>query len=312
VAAGSAFKFKPDPFTFTLMTQRTRQLPDWLKAPLPGGEKYLRLKSLVREHGLHTVCESASCPNRGECWNSGTLTLMILGGSCTRACRFCDVPTGKMNPPDSSEPEQVAEMLSRLDLKHAVITSVDRDDLPDGGAGHWVETLKRIREACPQLKVEALIPDFGGEVKWIAKVCEAAPDVLAHNVETVPTLQASVRPQCSYAWSLKTLTVSAQDYGLLTKSSMMLGLGEKKEEVVRTLDDLRATGTRMLTLGQYLRPTLKHLEVVEYVHPDVFAEYKEIGEAMGLKVESGPRVRSSYLADRQTAEFFLIGDERNS
>jgi len=280
--------------------KRSRQLPDWLKTSLPGGENYLRLKSLVRGLSLHTVCESASCPNLGECWNSGTLTLMILGDTCTRSCRFCDVPTGRLRPPDPSEPERVARMLARLDLRYAVITSVDRDDLADGGAGHWAETIRQVRAACGGMKIEALIPDFRGEARDIETVCGSGPDILAHNVETVASLQSTVRPQCRYAWSLDTLR-RASATGLVTKSSLMLGLGEKKDEVVKTLQDLAAAGCRLVSIGQYLRPSPWHMEVVEYVHPDVFAEYKALGEAMGLAVEAGPLVRSSYRADRQAA-----------
>ncbi|MFQ5451256.1 MAG: lipoyl synthase [Nitrospinaceae bacterium] len=282
------------------VTRRVRRLPDWLKVSLPRGEKYFRLKSLVREYALHTVCESASCPNIGECWDSGTLTLMILGGSCTRACGFCDVPTGRMQAPDPGEPEAAARMLAQLNLRYAVITSVDRDDLPDGGSAHWAKTLLRIREECPDLKVEALIPDFRGDPRLIGKVCESRPDVLAHNVETVASLQSGVRPQCRYQWSLNTLSVAAKKFGLVTKSGLMLGLGEKREEVIQTMKDLVATGCRILSLGQYLRPSPQHLEVVEYIHPDVFAEYQEIGRSLGLdSVEAGPLVRSSYHADMQ-------------
>ncbi len=281
------------------LNSRSR-LPAWLKTSLPSGENFFRLRSLVRKHQLHTVCESASCPNIGECWGKGTLTLMILGDHCSRACRFCDVATGQMLPPDDKEPRQVAEMLSRLSLSYVVITSVDRDDLPDGGASHWAETLQQIRKLCPDLGVEALVPDFKAEASLIEKVCAAQPDVFAHNIETVESLQKRVRPQCRYDWSLKTLTVAARQFGMITKSSMMLGHGETRQEVVQTMTDLRKTGCRMLSIGQYLQPSRSHLEVREYVHPDVFAEYKQIGEDMGFDhVESGPLVRSSFRADQQ-------------
>lgn len=280
--------------------KRQRQLPGWLKTTLPGGQNYLRLKSLVRGLSLHTVCESASCPNLGECWNAGTLTLMILGGTCTRACRFCDVPTGHLRPPDPEEPARVAGMLSELALRYAVITSVDRDDLADGGAAHWAETIRRVRVACADMKLEALIPDFRGEAGLIETVCESGPDILAHNVETVASLQAAVRPQCRYSWSMDTLRRAAR-MGLITKSGLMLGLGEKKDEVLQTMEELAQAGCRLLSLGQYLRPTAAHMEVVEYIHPDVFAEYKALGEAMGLSVQAGPLVRSSYRADLQAA-----------
>lgn len=287
---------KKDPIT---LNSRSR-LPAWLKTSLPSGDDFFRLRSLVRKHQLHTVCESASCPNIGECWGKGTLTLMILGDHCSRACRFCDVPTGQMLPPDVNEPRQVAEMLSDLNLNYVVITSVDRDDLPDGGAHHWAETLQQIHELCPDLGVEILVPDFKAEVDLIETVCLAQPDVFAHNIETVESLQKRVRPQCRYDWSLKTLAVAAQQFGRVTKSSMMLGHGETRLEVVQTMKDLRETGCRMLSLGQYLQPTRTHLEVMEYVHPDVFAEYKQIGEELGFDhVESGPLVRSSFRADQQ-------------
>lgn len=277
-----------------------KRLPDWLKTALPSGSQFFQLRSLVRQYRLHTVCESASCPNIGECWGKGTLTLMILGDHCTRACRFCDVPTGPILPPDPEEPRQVAEMLSRLNLKYVVLTSVDRDDLPDGGAGHWAETLTEVRNSCPQLGIEALVPDFKAENSLIEKVCRARPDVFAHNIETVESLQKYVRPQCGYGQSMKTLALAAQQFGRVTKSSLMLGHGETFEEVVQTLKDLRATDCRMVSIGQYLQPSRSHLEVKEYVQPEVFARLKEVGEALGFDhVESGPLVRSSYQADRQ-------------
>jgi lipoic acid synthetase len=283
----------------TPLSSRGR-LPAWLKTTLPSGENFFRLRSLVNKHELHTVCESASCPNIGECWGKGTLTLMILGDHCSRACRFCDVPTGQMLPPDGNEPMQVAQMLSRLSLSYVVITSVDRDDLPDGGANHWAQTLQQVHELCPDLGVEALVPDFKAEESLVETVCVAQPDVFAHNIETVEALQKRVRPQCRYDWSLKTLAVAAQQFGMITKSSMMLGHGETRQEVFQTMEDLRQTGCRMLSLGQYLQPSRSHLEVREYVHPDVFAEYKQIGEDLGFDhVESGPLVRSSFRADEQ-------------
>jgi lipoyl synthase len=278
-----------------------RRLPDWVKVSLPGGENYFRLKSLVRQHSLHTVCESASCPNIGECWDAGTLTIMILGDTCTRACRFCDVPTGNLLAPRQEEPQEVAEMLAKLSLRYTVITSVDRDDLKDGGAAHWAETLRAVKGRCPQMKVEALIPDFKGEIDCIQTVCEAEPDVLAHNLETVASLQAKVRPQCRYQWSLDALYFAGKKFGCITKSSLMLGLGEEKQEVIQTMRDLVDIGCNILTLGQYLRPSRQHMEVVEYLRPEVFAEYKAIGESIGLDhVEAGPLVRSSYHAEKQS------------
>lgn len=292
-------------------TTAKRRLPEWVKTSLPKTAKFLRLRSLVRQHGLHTVCESASCPNIGECWDSGTLTLMILGDTCSRACRFCDVPVGRLQPLRADEPVEVAEMLAKLNLRYVVITSVDRDDLVDGGSGQWAETIRQVRRLSPLTKLEALIPDFKGEERLIATVCESKPDVLAHNIETVASLQSLIRPQCRYQWSLDTLKIAASKYGLLTKSSLMLGHGEKKEEVVDTMRQLLDTGCKILTLGQYLRPSKNHIEVAEYVHPDQFAEYKEIGESLGFAhVESGPLVRSSYRADQQMMNVDL-GDSEN-
>ena len=279
---------------------KSRRLPEWLKVQLPKNRKFFKLKSLVQKYNLNTVCESASCPNIGTCWDAGTLTFMILGDTCSRACRFCDVATGNMLAPDTDEPSRIAETLSKLDLSYAVITSVDRDDLIDGGAEHWVKTIQLIRARCPQMKIETLIPDFQGKMDLVEKICTANPYVLAHNLETVESLQSRLRPQCRYSWSLDTLRTAATKTNLIVKSSLMLGLGEREEEVVRSMKDLVGAGCQILSLGQYLRPSLRHLEVVEFIHPDKFSEYKEIGESLGLKhVEAGPLVRSSYLADKQ-------------
>ena len=275
-------------------------MPEWLKVQLPKNRKFFQLKSLVQKYNLNTVCESASCPNIGTCWDAGTLTFMILGDTCSRACRFCDVATGNMLAPDTDEPSRIAETLSKLDLRYAVITSVDRDDLIDGGAEHWVKTIQLIRVRCPQIKIETLIPDFEGKMDLVEKICTANPDVLAHNLETVESLQSRLRPQCRYSWSLDTLRTAATKTNLIVKSSLMLGLGEREEEVVRSMKDLVGAGCQILSLGQYLRPSPRHLEVVEFIHPDKFSEYKEIGESLGLRhVEAGPLVRSSYLADKQ-------------
>ena len=279
---------------------KSKRLPEWLKVQLPKNKKFFQLKSLVEKYNLNTVCESASCPNIGTCWDAGTLTFMILGDTCSRACRFCDVATGNMLAPDTDEPSRIAETLSKLDLRYAVITSVDRDDLIDGGAEHWVKTIQFIRTRCPQMKIETLIPDFQGQMSLVEKICMAEPDVLAHNLETVESLQSRLRPQCRYSWSLETLRTAASKKNLIVKSSLMLGLGEREEEVVRSMKDLVGAGCQILSLGQYLRPSFRHLEVVEFIHPDKFSEYKLIGESLGLKhVEAGPLVRSSYLADKQ-------------
>ena len=283
-----------------------KRLPQWLKTTLPETQKFFQLKSLLKESGLNTVCEAASCPNIGTCWDAGTLTFMILGDTCTRACQFCDVPTGNLSSPDPNEPDKIALSLSRLNLKFAVITSVDRDDLPDGGAGHWVKTIKAIRDLCPKIKIETLIPDFQGDTGLIRKVCDAYPDVLAHNLETVESLQRRVRPQCRYKWSLKTLKIAAESNKTIVKSGLMLGLGEKKGEVIQVMKELVEVGCQILSIGQYLRPSPAHMEVVEFVHPDCFLEYKEIGESLGIAhVEAGPLVRSSYMADQQAREVGL-------
>jgi lipoyl synthase len=278
----------------------SKRLPKWLKVQLPKNRNFFQLKSLVEKYNLNTVCESASCPNIGTCWDAGTLTFMILGNTCSRACRFCDVATGNMLAPDPGEPKRIAETLSKLDIRYAVITSVDRDDLIDGGVDHWVKTIQSIRSKCPKMKIETLIPDFQGHTNLVEKICKAEPDVLAHNLETVESLQSRLRPQCQYTWSLDTLRTAAAKKNLIVKSSIMLGLGEKEEEVVHSMKDLVSAGCQILSLGQYLRPSPRHLEVVEFIHPDKFSEYKEIGESLGFKhVEAGPLVRSSYLADKQ-------------
>ncbi len=288
--------------------KKSRRLPEWLKSSLPKNKNFFQLKSLVQKHNLNTVCESASCPNIGECWDAGTLTFMILGDTCSRACRFCDVPTGNLAAPNPNEPKQIAETLAKLNLRYAVITSVDRDDLTDGGAEHWVKTIQLIRKQCPQMKIETLIPDFQGKMSLVEKICEAEPDVLAHNLETVESLQNRIRPQCRYAWSLDTLRIAASKNNLIVKSSLMLGLGEKEEEVIRSMKNLVDVGCQILSLGQYLRPSPQHLEVVEFIHPDQFLIYKNIGESLGLAhVEAGPLVRSSYLADQQAQAVGLVG-----
>jgi lipoic acid synthetase len=278
---------------------RRRRLPDWLKVSLPKGVNYLRLKALVEKYQLNTVCESASCPNIGDCWSAGTLTLMILGDTCTRACRFCDVPTGFMKPPRGEEPIEIAEMISKINLKYIVITSVDRDDLPDGGSYIWANTIHQIKKRNPYIKIEALIPDFKGENSLVNKICQEKPEVIAHNIETVESLQSIVRPQCRYSWSLKVLE-NVSKKNIITKSSLMLGLGEKKSEVIETMRHLAEINCQILSIGQYLKPSKKHLEVVEYIRPEIFLEYKNIGLSFGIRhIEAGPLVRSSFRADQQ-------------
>lgn len=272
--------------------------PEWLKIRLGDNEGYSHTKHIVEQHGLRTICTSGRCPNQGECWTRGTATFMILGDICTRACRFCNTKTGRPLPPDSDEPRRVAESIRLMKLKYAVLTSVDRDDLPDLGCGHWVETVKKVRELNPDIKVETLIPDFQGKSELIAQIAQVAPDVVSHNMETVRRLTPQVRSAAKYDRSLQVLKQLA-DAGIVTKSGLMLGLGETEEELLQAMDDLLSVGCRILTLGQYLQPTRQHLEVQAYIHPDDFARYKEIALAKGFeKVASGPLVRSSYLADQ--------------
>jgi lipoyl synthase len=273
--------------------------PEWLKARVPGGESFSRLKGIVSDHKLHTVCEEARCPNMGECWNHGTATFMILGDVCTRSCGFCAVKTGRPEGIDADEPQRVAEAVKLLNVRHAVITSVDRDELYDGGAQIFAETIQRIRDLSPGTRVEVLIPDFKGDEFALDIVLNALPDILNHNIETVPRLYPDVRPQAKYARSLELLE-RARKKGFITKTGMMLGLGEKPEEIIPVMEDLRAIDCTIFTLGQYLQPTKNHLPVDRYVHPDEFRMYKERGLAMGFRhVESGPLVRSSYHAEGQ-------------
>jgi lipoic acid synthetase len=273
--------------------------PAWIRMKMPGGKIFTDLRARVRELGLHTVCESASCPNIGECWNRQSLTIMILGGICTRSCQFCDVPTGRPLPPDPSEPEHVATMLAELGLRHTVITCVDRDDLKDGGAAHWAATITAVKRRSPDMVLEILTGDFKGDTGAVDVVLAAGPDVLAHNLETVPRLSRQVRVQASYARSYAILR-HAKQRGAITKTGMMLGLGETLDEVRQVLHETRAIGVDILTLGQYLRPSRNHLPVQRYVTPDEFSMLKQEALALGFPhVESGPMVRSSYHADGQ-------------
>jgi lipoic acid synthetase len=277
--------------------------PEWLKVRFFGGENYHDLKRLMRTLGLHTVCESARCPNMGECWEHRTATFMILGNVCTRACGFCAVPSGRpLGPPDEQEPERVAEAVEKMGLRYAVVTSVNRDDTPDGGAALFARTIEEIRRRVPGCRVEVLIPDFRGVWTALESVVRARPDVLNHNLETVPRLYRQVRRGADYARSLELLRRAKEMAPATpTKTGMMLGLGESREEVLAAMQDIVAQGTDILTLGQYLQPTREHLPVARFVHPDEFAEYKRRGEAMGFKhVEAGPLVRSSYHAFEQS------------
>jgi lipoic acid synthetase len=280
------------------LDQFTPRKPPWLKMKMPAGPGYARLLNLVNEKNLHTVCQSAKCPNMGECWAAGTATLMILGDVCTRSCGFCNIATGRPPTLDLDEPRRVGAAVATMGLKYTVITSVNRDELPDGGAAVWAETIRQIRLQAPGVKVEVLIPDFCGDWQALQKVLDEKPEVLNHNIETVPRLYPQVRPQAKYHRSLKLLSIS-KSQGLVTKTGMMLGLGETAQEIDQVLDDLVAIGVDILTLGQYLRPTPEHLPVARWVHPDEFASWKQAGQSRGLRhVESGPLVRSSYHAEK--------------
>jgi lipoic acid synthetase len=272
--------------------------PDWLRVKLPTGKDYLHVRKLVDEHKLHTICESGNCPNMGECWGAGTATFMILGNICTRSCGFCAVATGRPLAVDQQEPERVAESVKLMKVKHCVITSVDRDELKDGGSIIWAETVLAIRRASPQTTMETLIPDFRGQWENLQRIIDVHPEIVSHNLETVRRLTRQVRIQAKYERSLEVLK-RLKEAGMKTKSGIMLGLEETREEVLETMDDLVAVGLDVMTLGQYLQPTRRHLPVKEFIHPDVFAFYKEEGLKKGMRyVESGPLVRSSYHAEK--------------
>jgi lipoic acid synthetase len=278
-----------------------RRHPEWIRVPLPTKPTFFEVKNMVKELRLHTVCESASCPNIGECWSRRALTIMILGDICTRSCRFCDVTTGRPLPPDPDEPRRVADLLGQLDLEHTVITCVDRDDLDDFGAAHWAETIRRVKAACPEMTLEVLAGDFKGKTELVDIVLEAEPDVFAHNLETVPRLSRKVRVQASYPRSYAILE-HARRRGAVTKTGLMLGLGERREEIEEVLRDVAGLGVDIVTLGQYLSPSKQHLPIDRYLHPDEFVELREVALGLGIPhVESGPLVRSSYHADGQAA-----------
>ena len=272
--------------------------PDWLRVKLPIGEDYKHVRSLVDTHKLHTICESGNCPNMGECWGEGTATFMILGNICTRSCGFCAVATGRPEAVDWDEPQRVAEAINLMKVKHAVVTSVDRDEIKDGGSIIWFNTIKAIKALNPNTTLETLIPDFKAEAENIQRIIDAAPEVVSHNIETVERLTRQVRIQAKYWRSMETLRILKQG-GMRTKSGIMLGLGEVKEEVIQTMQDLRDSHVDVITIGQYLQPSKKHLQVQRFVHPDEFKELREIGYEMGFDyVESGPLVRSSYHSEK--------------
>ncbi len=279
-------------------TQNKRQKPDWLKTRIPQGKSYLQVKEIVNKHKLHTICTSGNCPNIHECWGLGTATLMILGDICTRSCKFCAVKTGKPEPADWDEPNRVAESVKLMKLKHCVLTSVDRDDLPDGGSGIWAETIKAIKKVSLNTTIEALIPDFLGKVEHIKKVIDARPEVISHNLETIERITPEIRSVANYRRSLEVIKFISNS-GITSKSGIMAGLGETEDEVYQTMDDLLRAGCKVFTIGQYLQPTSNHLPVVEFVTPETFEKYKQTGLQKGFKfVESSPLVRSSYHAEK--------------
>lgn len=279
-------------------TEMPKRKPDWLRVKLPVGPDYARVRKLVDTHKLHTICESGNCPNMGECWGAGTATFMILGNVCTRSCTFCAVATGRPTEYDADEPRRVADAIKLMGVKHAVITSVNRDELKDRGAEIWYQTVVQTKELSPETTIETLIPDTKGNWDALYRMIEGGQEVVSHNMETVGRLYRMVRPQAKYERSLEQIK-RTREAGKRTKSGIMLGLGETKEEVFQAMDDLAANGLMILTLGQYLQPTKMHIAVAEFIHPDVFAMYREEGMKRGLKyVEAGPLVRSSYHAER--------------
>ena len=279
--------------------KKLNKKPRWLRVKLPTGQNFRNLRKLVDKHRLHTICESGNCPNMGECWGAGTATFMILGNICTRSCGFCAVATGKPKPLDWAEPERVARSVKLMNVKHCVITSVDRDDLEDGGSGMWVNTINAVRRLSPTTTLETLIPDFKGNVNQILKLAHVHPEIVSHNIETVERLTKKVRIQAQYKRSLFVLDTLKKNGVKRTKSGLMLGLGETKEEILQTMRDLRIVNVDILTLGQYLQPTKKHIPVCRFITPEEFRNLKELGLKMGFKyVESGPLVRSSYHAEK--------------
>jgi lipoyl synthase len=301
--------------TEEIITEQKPKKPNWLRVKLPIGEEYRHVRNVVDTHKLHTICESGNCPNMGECWGAGTATFMILGNICTRSCGFCAVATGRPHAIDWDEPQRVAEAIYLMKVKHAVITSVDRDEIKDGGSVVWYNTIKAVKLLNPDTTLETLIPDFKAEKENIQRIIAALPEVVSHNIETVERLTRTVRIQAKYRQSMQTLRI-LKEGGMRTKSGIMLGLGETKEEVVQTMQDLKESNVDVITIGQYLQPTIKHLSVHRFVHPDEFEEFREIGYQMGFDyVESGPLVRSSYHSEKHVIEGWgrnmWIGEKRN-
>jgi len=285
------------PYAVDGAIENRKRLPHWLKMQRASGESYSRLKNLVSRHDLHTICTSGNCPNIGECWNRGTATFMILGNICTRRCKFCSVPTGRPLPVDREEPARVAESVRILEVKHCVITSVDRDDLEDLGVSLWAETIRKIKEVNPHTTMEVLIPDFQGRKNLLRQILDEKPDIVSHNLETVERITPKVRSKARYDTSLEVLRYIASE-GAVAKSGIMLGLGETGDEVLESMDDLLQAGVKIMTIGQYLQPTLTHMPVAEYIPPEIFESYRQTGLSKGFSfVESGPLVRSSYHAE---------------
>lgn len=281
--------------------ERGRRLPGWFKMQRASGENYTRVKRLVERNHLHTICTSGNCPNIGECWNAGTATFMIMGDICTRACKFCATKTGKPLPPDPAEPERLAESIKTLMLRHCVITSVDRDDLPDRGSSFWAETVRAIKKINPEITIETLIPDFDGKPENIQRVIDAGPDVISHNVETVRRLTPLIRTKAAYETSLSVMRYISEK-GKTAKSGFMVGLGEKEDEIRETIFDISDTGCKIITIGQYLQPTVSHMEAVSYVDPSKFEEFRIIALEAGFRfVECNPLVRSSFHAEKHVA-----------
>jgi lipoyl synthase len=306
IATAGSEGWQPDP-------KHPRRRPPWIKVKAPSGENYDRVQSLMRSKTLHTVCEEAQCPNIGECWGSGTATFLMMGDTCTRSCGFCDIKTGRPNPLDWAEPNRVAESVRAMGLRHVVITSVNRDERADGGAPIFAMVIKRIRQLQPGCSIEVLIPDFKGSTAALKIVMDAQPEILNHNVETVPRLFRKVQPQDNYAWALATLeNAKAMDPLVLTKSGIMVGLGETFDEVVAVMGDLADRGVDILTIGQYLQPSKQHLPVERFYLPEEFDQFKKLGLEMGFKwAESGPLVRSSYRADIQVRELSKLNYVRS-